>query len=340
MRAKQIHLTAYPKGTPGPEIFEMHEAELTSPQDGEVLIQVLWMSVDPYMRGRMTPGVKSYIPSFKVGEPLDGGAVGKVLESNDPSLAEGDYVVGFNGGWRDHYVGPAKAFTKIDPNLAPLSAYLGVLGMPGLTAWVGLNEIIKPKEGETLYVSGAAGAVGSLACQLGAHYGMTVYGSAGSPEKCAWLEEKAGVAKAFNYKEYDAKSLSQAISEVAPKGIDGYFENVGGYQLEAILNVIAFSGRIAACGMISSYNATEPEPGPWNLINIVPRSVKLQGFIVSNYIDKAPQFAMEVAPLLKAGKIVYEETVYEGLAKAPDAFIGLFSGDNFGKAVVKIADDA
>ncbi|MEM9988696.1 MAG: NADP-dependent oxidoreductase, partial [Pseudomonadota bacterium] len=245
-KTREIHLVAYPKGAPTLDLFEVKDVDLPDPGEGEVLLKILYMSVDPYMRGRMNPNVKSYIPAFQKGEPLDGGAVGQVLKSNSDTLSEGDYVVGFNGGWRDHYVGPAEQFTKVDPNLVPLSAYLGVMGMPGMTAWAGLTQIIKPKEGESLYVSGAAGAVGSLVCQLGKHYGMKVYGAAGSQEKCDWLEKEAGIDKAFNYRKYDANSLTAALREVAPKGIDGYFENVGGMQLEAILNVIAFGGRIAA----------------------------------------------------------------------------------------------
>lgn len=338
--ARQIILEDYPTGHPAPEHFREATAELPDPKDGEILIRILWMSVDPYMRGRMRPGFKSYIPPFQKGEPLDGGAVGQVIASKAEGFAEGDYVVGFNGGWRDHYVGPAALFNKVDPNIAPLSAYLGVLGMPGLTAWVGLTQIIKPKEGETLYVSGAAGAVGSLVCQLGKHHGMKVIGSAGSAEKVAWLEEKAGVDKAFNYKEHDMLSLTKAIMEEAPNGVDGYFENVGGMQLEAVLNCIAFNARVAACGMISVYNDDKPVPGPSNLANIVARSALIQGFIVSNYMDRVPQFIQEVAPLVAGGKIKFEETVYEGLSEAPNAFIGLFQGENFGKAVVKIAEPA
>ncbi|MEM9234666.1 MAG: NADP-dependent oxidoreductase, partial [Pseudomonadota bacterium] len=220
---RQIILEDYPAGMPAAEHFGERTVSIEDPKEGEVLIRVLWMSVDPYMRGRMRPQMKSYIPPFQKGEPLDGGAVGQVIKSNDPKFAEGDFVVGFNGGWRDHFVGPAEAYTKVDPNMAPLSAYLGVLGMPGLTAWVGLTQIIDPKEGESLYVSGAAGAVGSLVCQLGKQKGMKVFGSAGSAEKVKWLEETAGVDKAFNYKEHDVISLTKAIAEVAPKGIDGYF---------------------------------------------------------------------------------------------------------------------
>lgn len=340
VQAHQITLQDYPTAMPGAEHFGERTVELGDPGDGEVLVRMLWMSVDPYMRGRMRPNVKSYIPPFQKGEALDGGAVGQILKSNDPSLKEGDFVVGYEGGWRDHHIGPAKAFTKVDPDMAPLSAYLGVLGMPGLTAWAGLTQIIQPKEGQTLYVSAASGAVGSVVCQLGKERGLKVFGSAGSAEKCTWLEEKAGIDKAFNYKEHDTTSLTKALAEVAPDGINGYFENVGGMQLEAVLNCIAFKGRIAACGMIAAYNDEKPVPGPSNLVNLVARSAMMEGFIVANYFDLAPQFFAEVAPLLSSGKIVFEETVYEGLEKAPEAFIGLFHGENFGKAVVKIADPA
>lgn len=336
-QAREIHLVDYPNGMPTADLFRVETVTLPDPGEGEVLVKILWMSVDPYMRGRMNPHVKSYIPPFQKGEALDGGAVGQVLKSNDPSLVEGDYVVGFNGGWRDHYVGPAAAYQKVDPNMAPLSTYLGVLGMPGLTAWAGLTQIIKPEAGQTLYVSGAAGAVGSLVCQLGKHYGMTVLGSAGSAEKCAWLEKEAGVDHAFNYKDYDAHSLTKALAAAAPKGIDGYFENVGGMQLEAVLNVIAPGARIAVCGMIAVYNNAQPEAGPPNLTSLIARSAFMQGFVVSNYMHLTPQFIGEVAPLVGSGKVKFEETVYEGLEAAPEAFLGLFKGDNFGKAVVKIA---
>lgn len=337
IRAQRFHLVDYPRGTPAPGDFELRAFDLGDPAEGQVQIETLFMSVDPYMRGRMTPGLKSYIPGFEKGGPLDGGAVGRVIASRDPSLAEGDIVVGFTGGWHSHINAPASQFTKVDASIAPLSLYLGVLGMPGLTAWVGLSEIIAPKAGETLYVSGAAGAVGAVVCQLGRARGMRVFGSAGSAAKCEWLETRAGVEKAFNYRDYDAMTLSKALAALAPRGIDGYFENVGGMQLEAILNVIAFGGRIAACGMISAYNDTAPRPGPWNLINIVPRSVKMQGFIVSNYMHLTPKFLAEVVPMVRAGTLVFEETVYEGLGRAPEAFIGLFSGENFGKAVIKVA---
>ncbi|NJM36287.1 MAG: NADP-dependent oxidoreductase [Rhodomicrobium sp.] len=340
MNAQAIYLKAYPKGAPQKEDFVRREHPLPAVKEGEVLLRIVWMSVDPYMRGRMRPDVKSYIPPFSLDAPLDGGAVGEVVESKHPKVQKGDYAVGFQGGWKTHAVVSGDGLTKVDPGLAPLSAYLGVLGMPGFTAWAGLTQILKPKEGETLFVSGAAGAVGSLVTQLGKLRGMRVIGSAGSKEKCAWLEKEGGCDVALDYREYkNAAELTKALAKAAPRGVDCYFENVGGMHLEAALNCIGFGGRMALCGMISMYNATEPEPGPPNLINMIGRGVMAQGFIVSNYMPLAPQFAAEVAPLLAAGKVKFRESVYEGLDKAPDAFLGLFKGENFGKAVVRVGPD-
>lgn len=337
---KAIYLKAYPQGLPSPDLFELRDYAAPAPKQGEVRIRSIWMSVDPYMRGRMRPDVKSYIPPFSLEEPLDGGVVGEVVESKHENFKPGDYVVGFQGGWREYATVSGDSVSKVDPAIAPLSAYLGVVGMPGFTAWAGLTQILKPQEGETLFVSGAAGAVGSLACQLGKLKGLRVIGSAGSPAKCEWLEKEAGVDVALNYKNYkNAGELTRALAEAAPDGINCYFENVGGMHLEAALNVIAFHARIALCGMISMYNLTKPEPGPSNLVNLVARSALMQGFIVSNYMPLAPQFAAEVAPLLAQGKIKFRESVYEGLDKAPEAFLGLFKGENFGKAVVRIGPD-
>jgi len=339
-KAKAIFLRAYPKGLPESSDFVMREIDLPALGEGEALIRPVWMSVDPYMRGRMRPDVVSYIPPFSLDEPLDGGAVSEVVESRDPNLKKGDYVVGFQGGWKSYAVAPAAGLTKVDPGLAPLSAYLGVLGMPGLTAWGGLTQILKPKPGETLFVSGAAGAVGSLVCQLGKIKGARVIASAGSKEKCAWLEKEGGADVALNYKDYtNAAQLTKALAKAAPNGVDCYFENVGGMHLEAALNCISQGARIALCGMISQYNATELEPGPANLVNLLARSALMQGFIVTIYMPLAMQFAAEVAPLLAQGRIKFRESVYEGLDKAPEAFLGLFRGENFGKAVVRVGPD-
>ena len=339
-KAKAVFLKQFPKGLPRQEDFIIRDIDVGAPGEGEVLLRPVWMSVDPYMRGRMRPEIKSYIPPFSLDAPLDGGVVGEVMESRHPKIRKGDYAVGFQGGWRTLAVTSGEGLTTVDPKIAPLSAYLGVLGMPGFTAWAGLNEILKPKPGETLFVSGAAGAVGSLVTQLGKLKGMRVVASAGSREKCDWLLREGGADVALNYKDHrDSASLTKALAAAAPDGVDCYFENVGGMHLEAALNCIAFGGRIALCGMISMYNSAEPEPGPSNLHVMIGRGVLAQGFIISNYMNLAPRFAMEVAPLLLSGKIKFRESVYEGLDKAPEAFIGLFKGENFGKAVIRIGPD-
>lgn len=339
-KSKAIFLKEYPAGMPSPDHFDAREIDAPKPGEGEMLCRTVWMSVDPYMRGRMRPDVKSYIPPFSLDAPLEGGAVSEVMESNNPNYQPGDYIVDFLGGWKEYYVTRGERTQKVDPNLAPLSAYLGVLGMPGMTAWAGVTQILKPKEGETMFVSGAAGAVGSVVCQLGKAKGCRVVASAGSPAKCEWLEKEAGVDVALNYKDYkNAGELTKALAEAAPKGVDCYFENVGGMHLEAALNCIAFGGRMALCGMIAVYNNKAPEPGPPNLVNMIGRGVMARGFIVSEYMDKAMEFAAEVAPLLVQGKIKFQESVYEGLDKAPEAFIGLFKGENFGKAVVRVGPD-
>jgi hypothetical protein len=335
-----IFLRAFPTGAPTADLFVTRKFDAPAPKDGEVQMRAVWMSVDPYMRGRMRPEIKSYIPAFSLDAPLDGGVVGQVIESRHPNFAPGDYVVGFQGGWREYATVPGEGLQKVDPGMAPLSAYLGVLGMPGFTAWAGLNEILKPKAGETVFVSGAAGAVGSLVCQLAKLKGCRVIASAGSKEKCDWLVKEGGADVALNYRDYrNAGELTKALAAAAPKGVDCYFENVGGMHLEAALNCIAFGGRIALCGMISMYNNTELEPGPPNLVNMIGRGVMAQGFIISNYMPLAPKFFFEVAPLLAQRKIKFRESVYEGLERAPEAFAGLFKGENFGKAVVRVGPD-
>jgi NADPH-dependent curcumin reductase CurA len=340
MKSKAVYLKSYPSGLPGAANFATSIVETPDPRDGEMLMRTVWMSVDPYMRGRMRPDVKSYIPPFSLDQPLDGGAVSEVVESKNPAFRNGDYVVGFQGGWKEYWISNGDGLTKVDPRLAPLSTYLGVLGMPGLTAWAGLTQILEPKLGETVFVSGAAGAVGSLVCQLAKIKGARVIASAGSKEKCDWLLKEGGADVALNYRDYKtAGALTKALAEAAPAGVNCYFENVGGMHLEAALNTIAFGARIALCGMISVYNNAEPEPGPPNLAFLIARSAKMQGFIVSIYMHLAPQFAAEVAPLLAAGKIKFRESVYAGIDKAPEAFIGLFHGENFGKAVVRVGPD-
>jgi len=333
--SKEIRLAARPVGMPKPSDFELAETAVPEPGDGEVVIRNIWMSVDPYMRGRMMDR-ESYVPPFQIGAPLEGGAIGQVIASNASSVAVGDYVNNFLG-WREYAVAPAEALTKVDPSVAPLQAFLGALGMPGLTAYAGLMKIGALKDGESVFVSAASGAVGAVVCQLAKAHGCHVVGSAGSDEKCAWLENEAGIDKAINYK--TCGNLMDAVKDAFPKGIDVYFENVGGEHLEAAIEAMNPMGRIALCGMISQYNATEPAPGPSNIIMAVGKSLRLEGFIVSNHFDLMPAFLQEMAGLVASGKMKWKETVEEGIENAPKAFLNLFSGDNFGKMLVKIGPD-
>ena len=333
--SKEIRLKARPVGMPKDSDFELATADVASPKDGEVLVRNIWMSVDPYMRGRMMDR-ESYVPPFQIGKPLEGGAIGQVVESKSDKLKVGDYV-NHMLGWREFAVGDAGGFTKVDPSVGPIEAYLGVLGMPGMTAYAGLMRIGELKDGENVFVSAASGAVGSVVCQLAKAHGCYVVGSAGSDEKCKWLEEVAGIDKAINYK--TCGDLNKAVADAFPKGIDVYFENVGGKHLEAAIDSMRPFGRLALCGMIEQYNATEPTPGPSNIIMAVGKSLKLQGFIVSNHFDLLPKFMEEMGPLIKSGKMNWEETVEEGIENAPKAFLKLFSGGNFGKMLVKIGPD-
>lgn len=335
---REIHLASYPEQAPGPENFRMVERDIPEPAEGQALLRQIWMSVDPYMRGRMRAGGRSYAEPFALDEPLKGGAVGRVVKSRNPKLPVGAYAVGMNGGWREYYLSDGSDLQIVDPSAAPLSAYLGALGMPGLTAWHGVANILKPEAGETVLVSAAAGAVGSIVCQLAKRRGARVVGVAGGEEKRRWLEDEAGIDAAIDYKAA-GDGLSKAVAAAAPEGVDAVFENVGGAQLEAALDRINDFGRIALCGLISVYNDPRAPTGPRNFINILTRRVRLQGFIITDHWGEYPRFIAEVAPLVKAGEIALRETIYEGLERAPEAFLGLFSGANTGKAVVRLCED-
>jgi NADPH-dependent curcumin reductase CurA len=293
-----------------------------------VVVRNVFVSVDPYMRGRMT-GVRTYVPPYEVGEPIDGAAVGRVVESRHDGFAAGDWVHSMLG-WRDEGVVAGDRLRKVDPSLAPPSTALGVLGMPGLTAWVGLVDIGRVEPGETLYVSGAAGAVGSAAAQIAKLKGLRVIGSAGSAEKVDWLRS-LGI-EAFDYRETPAK-------EALADGIDVYFDNVGGEHLEASLTALRTHGRVIACGAISRYNQTRPEPGPRNLGFVVTKRLRIQGFIVLDHASRYRDFLAEVGPWLREGTLVYRETVVDGLENAPRAFAGLFRGENIGKMIVRVGPD-
>jgi NADPH-dependent curcumin reductase CurA len=328
--SREIRLASRPQGMPVPQNFTMASVELGPPRDGELLVRNLFLSVDPYMRGRMREG-KSYVPPFEIGKPLEGGAVGEVIESKAEGFQPGD-VVFSNLGWREYFITYPQELRPVNPKIQPLSVYLGVLGMTGMTAWVGLN-LAEVKAGETIFISGAAGAVGSAAGQLAKLRGCRVIGSAGSPEKIRFLLEECGFDVAFNYK---TVSNLQHLEEAAPEGIDVYFDNVGGEALEAALSTLKVRGRIAACGAISLYNSEKPQPGPSNLFLVVVKRLTMRGFIVSDWLDKLGDFQREAGQMFMAGKLKHKETVVEGIENAADAFLGLFKGTNMGKMVVKL----
>jgi len=328
--SREIRLKRRPVGLPHESDFEVATVPMPTPGAGEVLVRNLYMSVDPYMRGRMLDQ-PSYVQPFQVGQPLDGGCVGQVVQSQDGRFQVGEHVLG-RKGWREYYVSDGADLSRIDANLAPVQTYLGTLGMPGLTAYVGLLDIGRPQAGETVFVSAAAGAVGTVACQIAKLQGCRVVGSAGAPDKVAWLREVAGIDAAFNYKEVE--SLAAALAQHCPNGIDVYFENVGGAHLEAALEHMNGFGRIALCGMIASYNDTTPSSGPHNLRLAVRKRLTLQGFIVSDHLDRQAQFYKDMSDWIAAGKIKWQETIVAGIENAPRAFIGLFKGENVGKMLV------
>jgi NADPH-dependent curcumin reductase CurA len=333
-QATEIRLASRPDGFPTHDNFDIVDTEIPSPGEGQILVRNLVMSVDPAMRGRMRD-VKSYAPPFAVGEVMNGGAVGEVVESHVDDVKPGDHVL-HQAGWRTHAVLDAKRFVKVDADAAPLSTYLGVLGMPGLTAYAGLLESAEFKAGDTVFVSGAAGAVGSLVGQLAKLKGAKrVIGSAGSAEKVRHLIEDLGFDAAFNYKD---GPVAEQLEKAAPEGIDVYFDNVGGEHLEAAINSINLHGRIAVCGMISQYNATEPTPAPRNLAQIIAKRITIRGLLVLDHWGLQEQFVSEVAPLVNSGEIKYTETFVDGIRNAPEAFLGLLSGANTGKMLVRIAD--
>jgi NADPH-dependent curcumin reductase CurA len=310
----------------------MVEVPVREPQHGEILVQNEFISVDPYMRGRMVER-ESYAPPFQLGETISGGAIGKVLQTKSGSFQAGDYVLNFEG-WREYFVSGGAGLTKVDPSIAPVQSFLGALGMPGMTAYAGFLNIGKPKENETVYVSAASGAVGSMVCQIAKIKGCRVVGSAGSDQKVDWLLNKIGVDGAFNYR--NVSNLAAELQRQCPEGIDIYFENVGGKHLEAVLAHMNMYGRIPVCGMISQYNQTEPQPGPRNLALIIGKRLLLQGFIVTDHYDQLPEFHADMAAWIKAGQIMWEETIVEGIENTPKAFIGLFTGENLGKMLVRV----
>ncbi|RNA70465.1 NADP-dependent oxidoreductase [Alteribacter keqinensis] len=331
----QITLAKRPEGLPGQEHFSFEKTDVPSPQKGEVLIQSIYISVDPYMRGRMED-TKSYVEPFQVGRVIDGGVVGKVVESESDKFSKGDYVIG-HLGWKEYSTARESIIRKVDKNLAPLSAYLGVLGMPGLTAYFGMTDIGQPEDGETVVISGAAGAVGMIAGQIAKVHGAKVIGIAGSDEKVSLLKEDAGFDEAINYK--TTSDIHTALREACPNGVDVYFDNVGGEISDAVYPLLNDFARIPQCGAISSYNKGGDDVGPRIQTYMIKARVRLQGFIVSDYADRFDEGAKQLGMWLQEGKLTYKETINEGFDKIPDAFLGLFSGENTGKQLIKVAEE-
>jgi NADPH-dependent curcumin reductase CurA len=328
--SREIRLVARPQGFPAEDLFEVAEAAIPDPADGQLLIRNAYLSVDPYMRPRMND-VRSYVAPFTLGEAMTGGALGRVAVSRNQRYAEGDWVV-HQLGWREWALSDGSALRRVDPDAAPLSTALGVLGMPGFTAWYGLFVLGLPQAGETVFVSGAAGAVGSAVGQMATIAGCRVIGSAGSVEKLEWLRE-LGFDAVFDYREQRPRD---ALAELAPDGIDMYFDNVGGDHLEAAIGALRSFGRVIACGSIARYNDAEPAPGPRNMFLLVTKRLRLQGFLIIDHFDRFGEFTEQATGWFRAGRLRYRETVVDGIENAPSAFLGLLRGENIGKMLVKV----
>ncbi|WP_153721449.1 NADP-dependent oxidoreductase [Sporosarcina cascadiensis] len=330
---QEIHLANRPKGLPTMETFDFVDRPMPSINENEVLVRTLYVSVDPYMRGRMQD-VKSYIPPFKLHEVIVGGVVGQVIESNSDSFKPGDFVVG-NLNWAEYTAAAEKDIRKIDPAAAPITAHLGILGMTGLTAYFGLLDIGKPQAGETVAVSGAAGAVGSVVGQIAKMKGAKIIGIAGSQEKIDYLKNDLGFDEAVNYKK---DSFRDDLKAAAADGIDIYFDNVGGEVTDAVFELLNNHARIALCGAISGYNKTEKDLGPRPHSAMIKTSALMKGFTVGDYSADFSTAGAELGKWLSEGKLQYEETIVNGFEKIPEAFLGLFEGINLGKQLVKVAD--
>jgi len=331
MQNKEIRFASRPAGMPTLDNFQTVDTEVPELNDGEVLVRTLYISVDPYLRGRMRPG-RSYVPPFEVGEVITSGAVGEVVESRSPQFQTGDIVTGMMG-WRLYNVLKAAELRKIDARVAPVTTSLGVLGIPGLTAYFGLLDIGQPKEGETVVVSGAAGAVGMTVCQIAKLKGCRAVGIAGTDEKNEYLKKELGVDATINYKR---GAVAEALKEACPKGVDVYFDNVGGEVSDAVLPLLNHGARISICGQISLYNLDKPDIGPRPQAYLLVNSALMKGFIIIDYAPRFPEGVMQLAQWLAAGKLKYAETIVEGFENTPQAFIGLFSGENLGKQIVKV----
>jgi hypothetical protein len=331
---RQWLLAARPKGFPKDSDFAFVESPLPRPGPGQVLARTLWISVDPYQRGRMND-VKSYAPPVPLGGVMEGGTVSRVVASNHPQFKAGD-IVESRLGWQDYALSDGRGLRVVDPTLAPVSTALGVLGMPGLTAYFGLLEITHPKPGETVVVSGAAGAVGSLVGQIAKLKGCRAIGIAGDDAKCRWVVDELGFDACFNYKttpDYDAK-----LKELCRQGIDVYFDNVGGSITDAVFKLLNTFARVSVCGQISQYNAEKPELGPRLLWHFITKQLRVEGFLVFRWADRYAEGLTQMAEWLKQGQLKHRETVAQGLENTPRAFMGMLRGENIGKQLVRVAD--
>jgi NADPH:quinone reductase len=334
MDTKSILLKSRPQGMPIQDNFEFKEETLPELQEGQLLLKALYVSVDPYMRGRMSDA-KSYVAPYNLNEPISGGIVAEVVESRNDRYGVGAVVLG-NLPWQTYSISDGEGIRQLDPEVAPLSYHLGILGMPGMTAYCGLLYIGEPKAGETVVVSGAAGAVGTVVGQIAKLKGCRVVGIAGSNDKTAYLKNELGFDEAINYKTTD--NMREALQAACPNGVDVYFDNVGGGISDAVYTLLNKFARIAVCGQIALYNATAVPTGPRVEPTLLKKSALMKGFIVSDYAARFPEAATEMVTWLKAGKLQYEEHIVEGFDNLPQAFFGLFTGENTGKQLVKVAD--
>ncbi|MFB5663855.1 NADP-dependent oxidoreductase [Alteribacillus sp. HJP-4] len=330
---QKIQLAERPSGLPSKDTFHFADIPIDDPKLGEVLVKTLYVSVDPYMRGRME-NVKSYVEPFELHEPINGGVIGEVVKSHAEKFQEGDIITG-NLPWQHYSIASEVEVRSIDPEAAPLTAHLGILGMPGLTAYFGMTDIGSPKEGETVVVSGGAGAVGSAAGQIAKISGARVVGIAGSNEKTALMRE-LGFDETINYR--TEKKMSEAIKRTCPNGVDVYFDNVGGEISDVVLNRLNTFARIVQCGAIASYNVEGEDIGPRVQTKLIKSSALMKGFIVADYASRFQEGARQLGQWLNEGKLKYEETIVEGFENIPDAFLGLFRGENTGKQIVKTAE--
>jgi NADPH-dependent curcumin reductase CurA len=332
---KQITLAARPSGMPKPSDFKLVESSVPEAKAGEILVRLLYVSVDPYMRGRMND-VKSYAPPAQIGEVMGAGAVGLVVNSQSAQFETGDFVEGFFG-WQEYAISDGKGVRKLDPSLGSLSTALGVLGIPGLTAYFGLLDIGKPQRGETVVVSGAAGAVGSIAGQIAKINGCRVVGIAGSDQKIACLRDELGFDAAFNYK--TTPDYYAELEELCPNGVDVYFDNVGGPITDAVFRFINTGARIVLCGQIAQYNDEKPGTGPRLLSRLIVKQARAEGFLVFQFAPRYAEGLKQMAAWLKAGKLKYREQFVDGIENTPRAFIGMLQGENTGKQLVRVAKE-